>query len=303
MEDFDNDGRLDLAVTLFDPTEPMAFYRNKGDGTFEDRTESAGALEQLGARTSSRPITTTTAGWTSSSRGAHGFTSRCRRSCCGTMATARSATSQAGRADRPSSTRPVRAGPTTTTTAGSTSSSLGETQNNRLYRNRGNGTFEDVTAKAGVAAARHASSARGPTGSTTTTTTIRTCSSTICMGDARLYHNNRDGTFTDVTKAMGIDGPRDGFSCWAWDYDNDGWLDIFATCYDYSLDGRGQGTARPAAQAAVESALPQRQRQAVRGQDQGGRTGPGLRRPWEATSATSTTTVSSTSTWAPAIPT
>ena len=34
---------------------------------------------------------------------------------------------------------------------------------------------------------------------------------------------------------MGIDGPYHGFSCWAWDYDNDGWLDIFATCYDRSL--------------------------------------------------------------------
>ena len=33
---------------------------------------------------------------------------------------------------------------------------------------------------------------------------------------------------------MGIDGPYKGFSCWAWDYDNDGWLDIFATCYDRS---------------------------------------------------------------------
>ena len=35
---------------------------------------------------------------------------------------------------------------------------------------------------------------------------------------------------------MGIDGPQVGFSCWAWDYDNDGWLDIFATCFDYSVD-------------------------------------------------------------------
>ena len=51
-------------------------------------------------------------------------------------------------------------------------------------------------------------------------------------GNARLYHNNRNGTFTDVTESMGIDGPAVGFSCWAWDYDNDGWLDIFATSYD-----------------------------------------------------------------------
>jgi hypothetical protein len=51
-----------------------------------------------------------------------------------------------------------------------------------------------------------------------------------------LFHNNRDGTFTDVTRAMGIDGPRVGFSCWAWDFDNDGYLDLFATSYDRSLE-------------------------------------------------------------------
>ncbi len=48
MEDFDNDGLLDMAVTSFDPTQPMAYYRNKGDGTFEDRTEEAGVTGQLG---------------------------------------------------------------------------------------------------------------------------------------------------------------------------------------------------------------------------------------------------------------
>ena len=53
--------------------------------------------------------------------------------------------------------------------------------------------------------------------------------------DARLYHNNRHGTFTEETISMNIGGPVHGFSCWTWDYDNDGWLDIFATCYDRSL--------------------------------------------------------------------
>ena len=50
MEDFDNDGLLDLAVTTYDPTEHMAYYRNSGDGTFEDRTESAGLTKQLGGK-------------------------------------------------------------------------------------------------------------------------------------------------------------------------------------------------------------------------------------------------------------
>jgi hypothetical protein len=55
-------------------------------------------------------------------------------------------------------------------------------------------------------------------------------------GTARLYRNNRNGTFTDVTKEMGIDGPINGFSCWAWDYDNDGWLDIFASSTSHTLE-------------------------------------------------------------------
>ena len=122
-------------------------------------------------------------------------------------------------------------------------------------------------------------------------------------GTAQLYHNNRNGTFTDVTESMGIDGPQVGFSCWAWDYDNDGWLDIFATCYDHSVGDVVKGLLGQPHKPIIEPALPQRERQGS------SRTRP--RKPgwtwssprWEATSATSTTTASSTSTWAPATPT
>ena len=53
-----------------------------------------------------------------------------------------------------------------------------EQQPNRLYHNRGDGTFEEVAAKAGVRRQRRATSARAAPGSTTTTTAIPTCSST-----------------------------------------------------------------------------------------------------------------------------
>jgi len=39
MDDFDNDGLLDLVFTTLDPTQTMAYFRNKGDGTFENRTK------------------------------------------------------------------------------------------------------------------------------------------------------------------------------------------------------------------------------------------------------------------------
>src|SRR5579872_879324 len=48
MEDFDNDGYLDIVTTSFDPNQSMAFFRNKGDGTFENRTQAAGLANQIG---------------------------------------------------------------------------------------------------------------------------------------------------------------------------------------------------------------------------------------------------------------
>src|SRR5262249_4808968 len=48
MDDFHNHGLLDLVVTSFDPAVPLALYRNRGDGTFEERAAAAGLAGQLG---------------------------------------------------------------------------------------------------------------------------------------------------------------------------------------------------------------------------------------------------------------
>ena len=112
---------------------------------------------------------------------------------------------------------------------------LSENQANRLYHNRGNGTFEEVAEKAGVEGDA-SGFCKGANWIDYDNDDYPDLFVDFMTGDARLYHNDRDGTFTNVTAAKGIDGPRFGFSCWAWDYDNDGWLDIFATCYDNSLE-------------------------------------------------------------------
>jgi enediyne biosynthesis protein E4 len=59
-----------------------------------------------------------------------------------------------------------------------------------------------------------------------------------------LYHNNHDGTFTDVTDKAGV-----GFPCFAMggavaDFDNDGWPDIYVTCYGGNVlyHNNGDGT-------------------------------------------------------------
>ncbi len=49
-----------------------------------------------------------------------------------------------------------------------------------------------------------------------------------------LYRNNRDGTFTDVTKECGLAIPLFGMGVTVGDYDNDGWDDIFITAYGHN---------------------------------------------------------------------
>jgi hypothetical protein len=241
MEDFDNDGLLDLATTTFDPTEHMAFYRNLGNGTFEDRTESAGLTNQLGGKTCVQTdynndgrmdIFVSRGAWME-----HPIRqSLLRNNGDGTFS---DVTKQVGLFD------PVN----------STNSSwadydndgwldvhiLNETGTNRLYHNRGDGTFENVSAKAGVGGNPDAM-CKGANWIDYDNDDYPDLFVDNLRGHARLYHNNRNGTFTDVTKSLGIDGPESkGFSCWAWDYDNDGWLDIFATCYELSVEGVVKG--------------------------------------------------------------
>jgi len=99
-----------------------------------------------------------------------------------------------------------------------------------LFRNNKDGTFTDVTGKAGVANERWGQG--------------------VCVGDFdndgwedlyvtnfganRLYHNNRNGTFTDIAEKAGVSlsgVERWSSGCAFGDYDGDGWLDLFVAGY------------------------------------------------------------------------
>ncbi len=235
LEDFDNDGRLDLAVTNFDPAEHMAYYRNKGDGTFDERTEPAGLAKILGGKYLVQTDYNNDGRMDLFvSRGAWfllGMPQTLLRNDGDGRFT--DVTEEAGFVGQ----------------VNATSSRWADYDNDghldvllvcerpfsQLYHNRGNGTFEDVTAKAGLRPDQPRGFCKGADWIDYDNDDYPDLFVNNLMGEARLYHNNRNGTFSDVTKAMGIDGPQKGFPCWAWDYDNDGWLDIFATCYDYSI--------------------------------------------------------------------
>jgi hypothetical protein len=55
-------------------------------------------------------------------------------------------------------------------------------------------------------------------------------------GDNFLYHNNHDKTFTEVARQAGVQKPWQSFAAWFFDFDNDGWPDLFVTSYYVSVD-------------------------------------------------------------------
>ena len=249
MEDLDGDGLLDIVIATSGPLDQMRFFHNNGDGTFEDRTRQAGLLGEVGGlnilstdyNNDGRPdLLVLRGGWWAE----HG--------------------------KYPLS----------------------------LLRNNGNGTFDDVTEEAGLLSLHPTQTAAWAdfdndgwldlfVGHETTGQESHPC---------QLFHNNQDGTFTDVASQLGLaqlgfvkgvawgdfnndgrpdlyisrksepnllfrnDGPHDrrhpdprhwqftdvtqsagvanplhSFATWFFDYDNDGWPDIFVA--GYWMDG------------------------------------------------------------------
>ena len=60
-------------------------------------------------------------------------------------------------------------------------------------------------------------------------------------GDNLLYHNNRNRTFTEVGEQAGVQAPWRSFAAWFFDYDNDGWPDLFVNSYYLSIDESRRG--------------------------------------------------------------
>ena len=204
MGDYDNDGHED--IYFLNQHGPNALYRNKGDGSFVDVTAQAGVALGDGISVAATFADYDNDGWpdlfVTSTRGG-----------------------------------------------------------NVLFHNRGDGTFEDVTAKAGLT---HVGHSQTPvffdydndgyldlflTNTAHWTTDVFDSAAKYFEGkpdlsslltspkeSTILYHNNGDGTFTDVTDRAGLRGRGWAGDVAVFDYDEDGFLDLFVP----SMVGRGQ---------------------------------------------------------------
>jgi hypothetical protein len=117
---------------------------------------------------------------------------------------------------------------------------------NRLYRQNKDGSFTDVTEKAGLANAGDTNYGMGVAVGDYDNDGFPDIYVTN-FGKNILYHNNGDGTFTDVTAKAGVAAGGWSASAGFFDYDNDGKLDLFVTRYlDWSVEkSKTCGSERP----------------------------------------------------------
>ena len=240
IEDLDGDGDLDLVLTSVDPCEPLRYYRNRGDGYFDDATDAAGLTSQTGGLNLTHAdydndgrldLFIQRGGW----EGAPSRNSLLRQNADGTFT---DVTEAAG----------LLAGPASRTHSAAWADYDNdgwldvfeghEDSPSALWHNERNGTFRNVAPAAGVA--RVAITKGAAWGD--------------YDGDGRpdlyvsnfasrnfLYHNRGDGTFEEVSARLGVERPIMSFPTWFFDYDNDGALDLFVANYVPSVTEVAKG--------------------------------------------------------------
>jgi tetratricopeptide (TPR) repeat protein len=233
VDDFAGNGRFDVVTSNFYSCGPLHYFGNNGDGTFTERTSAAGLRDQLGGlnivqadynNDRCTDILVLRGGWEIGQR-----KSLLKNNCDGTFT---DVTVQSGLAT------PITA---TQTAAWADIDNDGwldlfvgnEDGPSQLFLNKRDGTFEDISRSAKID--RNTFAKAVVAGDYDNDGFVDFYVSNY-DGTNLLYHNEHNRTFTERAQQAGAPGPGRGFAAWFFDYDNDGWLDLFATSYFMSVD-------------------------------------------------------------------
>jgi hypothetical protein len=231
VEDFDGDGDLDVVTSGYDACEGILHFRRERDGTFTEIGASSGlANVPAGANLGQTDydndgcldLLVMRGGWQLPMP-----LSLLRGDCKGGF---RDATRGSGIDDLVFATQTAVFADVDND--GWLDLFVGDEQGpSQLYRNKKDGTFANVSVSAGID--RTAFTKTVAAGDYDNDGYVDFYISNIRGNDNFLYHNNGDGTFLEVGRKAGVAQSWRSFGAWFFDYDNDGWLDIFVAS-DYA---------------------------------------------------------------------
>ncbi len=245
MEDFDGDGLLDIMVSSMGLRDQMRLYHNEGTGRFIDRTEAAGLLGETGGlnmvhadydNDGDQDVLVLRGGWMK--RGGRFPNSLLRNDGTGRF---EDVTESAGL---------LQFHPTQTAAWGDYDNDgwldliIGNESTDddphpcALYHNNRDGTFTDMAASLGEPILAYV---KGVVWGDYDNDGLQDLYMSVQNGDNILFHNDgpaKPGTtgaegwlFSRAGERAGVTRPRFSLPAWFWDYDNDGWLDLFVGGY------------------------------------------------------------------------
>jgi ASPIC and UnbV/FG-GAP-like repeat len=245
VEDFENNGHLDVMISHMGIEEQVQYFHNNGDGTFTRATERAGLKGITGGLNIVQAdynndgcidVLITRGAWLHD-KGQYPM-SLLRNNCDGTFT---DVTAEAGLLNNYPTQTAVWAD---FNNDGLLDLFVGNeivrdkvawpenTPNFRLYINNGDGTFTDVGPETGIDVG---GMIKGATADDYDNDGWQDLFVSVMGKPNHLFRNigakGKIPKFVDVTKEAGVAEPNMSFTCWFFDYDNDGWPDIFVSGY------------------------------------------------------------------------